>query len=107
MKTGLSRVPFFFSCPITTYLSFVIQLRVPLRQVLRPRDLNVIINKRHLKVGIKGQPFIIDGELDADVKIEESTWVLQDGRNLLVNLEKVIRSSKIAISVTCAATSDL
>ncbi|KAL0840356.1 hypothetical protein ABMA28_015617 [Loxostege sticticalis] len=66
-----------------------VELRVPLRQVLRPRDLNVIINKRHLKVGIKGQPFIIDGELDADVKIEESTWVLQDGRNLLVNLEKV------------------
>ncbi|XP_028174864.1 nuclear migration protein nudC [Ostrinia furnacalis] len=66
-----------------------VELRVPLRQVLRPRDLNVIINKRHLKVGIKGQPFIIDGELDSDVKIEESTWVLQDGRNLLVNLEKV------------------
>ncbi|CAH0728744.1 unnamed protein product, partial [Brenthis ino] len=64
-------------------------LRVPLRQVLRPRDLTVIINKRHLKVGIKGQPLIIDGELDADVKVEESTWVLQDGRNLLVNLEKV------------------
>ncbi|XP_034824461.1 nuclear migration protein nudC [Maniola hyperantus] len=66
-----------------------VELRVPLRQVLRPRDLSVIINKRHLKVGIKGQPFIIDGELDADVKVEESTWVLQDGRNLLVNLEKV------------------
>ncbi|XP_023940400.1 nuclear migration protein nudC [Bicyclus anynana] len=66
-----------------------IELRVPLRQVLRPRDLTIIINKRHLKVGIKGQPFIIDGELDADVKVEESTWVLQDGRNLLVNLEKV------------------
>ncbi|CAH0728741.1 unnamed protein product, partial [Brenthis ino] len=66
-----------------------VELRVPLRQVLRPRDLTVIINKRHLKVGIKGQPLIIDGELDADVKVEESTWVLQDGRNLLVNLEKV------------------
>ncbi|CAK1604225.1 unnamed protein product [Parnassius mnemosyne] len=66
-----------------------VELRVPLRQVVRPRDLTVIINKRHLKVGIKGQPLIIDGELDADVKVEESTWVLQDGRNLLVNLEKV------------------
>ncbi|CAH1644316.1 unnamed protein product [Spodoptera littoralis] len=66
-----------------------VELRVPLRQVLRPRDLTVIINKKHLKVGIKGQPLIIDGELDAEVKIEESTWVLQDGRNLLINLEKV------------------
>ncbi|XP_026751048.1 nuclear migration protein nudC [Galleria mellonella] len=66
-----------------------VELRVPLRQILRPRDLTVIISKRHLKVGVKGQPLIIDGELDADVKMEESTWVLQDGRNLLVNLEKV------------------
>lgn len=66
-----------------------VELRVPLRQVLRPRDLSVIINKKHLEVGIKGQPRIIDGELDAEVKIEESTWVLQDGRNLLINLEKV------------------
>lgn len=66
-----------------------VELRVPLRQVLRPRDLSVIINKKHLEVGIKGQPLIIDGELDAEVKIEESTWVLQDGRNLLINLEKV------------------
>ncbi|XP_063621685.1 nuclear migration protein nudC-like [Cydia splendana] len=64
-------------------------LRVPLRQVLRPRDLTVVISKKHLKVGIKGQPLIIDGELDAEIKMEESTWVLQDGRNLLVNLEKV------------------
>ncbi|XP_012550713.1 nuclear migration protein nudC isoform X1 [Bombyx mori] len=66
-----------------------VEIRVPLRQILRPRDLTVVINKKHLKVGIKGQPLIIDGELDADVKIEESTWVLQDGRNLLINLEKV------------------
>ncbi|XP_063360990.1 nuclear migration protein nudC [Cydia amplana] len=66
-----------------------VELRVPLRQVLRPRDLTVVISKKHLKVGIKGQPLIIDGELDAEIKMEESTWVLQDGRNLLVNLEKV------------------
>lgn len=66
-----------------------VELRVPLRQAVRPRDLTVIISKKHLKVGIKGQPLIIDGELDAEVKIEESTWVLQDGRNLLINIEKV------------------
>lgn len=66
-----------------------VELRVPLRQTLRPRDLTITIGKRHLKVGIKGQPLIIDAELDADVKVEDSTWVLQDGRNLLINLEKV------------------
>ncbi|CAF4779128.1 unnamed protein product [Pieris macdunnoughi] len=75
-------------CLVVTF-PILSMLRVPLRQVLRPRDLTVVIGKRHLKVGIKGQPPIIDGDLDADVKIEESTWVLQDGRTLLVNLEKV------------------
>lgn len=80
-----------------------LQLRVPLRQVLRPRDLTVVISKKSLKIGIKGQPLIIDGELDSDVKVEESTWVLQDGRNLLVNLEKVnlAREAVVAYGLAC------
>ena len=47
------------------------------------------IEKKHLKVGIKGQPFIIDGDFHKEVKLEESTWVLEDKRTLLVNIEKV------------------
>lgn len=51
-------------------------------------------------MGIKGQPLIIDGELDADVKVEDSTWVLQDGRNLLINLEKVRGTNYKQISLS-------
>ena len=63
--------------------------RVPLGGVFKARDLVVSIEKKHLKVGIKGQPFIIDGDFHKEVKLEESTWVLEDKRTLLVNIEKV------------------
>ncbi|XP_067012833.1 nuclear migration protein nudC [Anabrus simplex] len=68
-----------------------IELRVPIKAnfQVRPRDLTVIISKRHLKCGIRGQNPIIDGDLHSEVKIEESTWVLEDGRILVINLEKV------------------
>lgn len=67
------------------------QLRVPLKVKFsaRPKDVQVAISKKHLRCGVKGQPPIIDGELPHEVKLEESTWVIEDGKVLLVNLEKV------------------
>ena len=63
--------------------------RVPLAGAYKAKDLNVTIAKKHLKVGIKGQPLIIDGELPKEVKLEESTWCLEDKKAVLINLEKV------------------
>lgn len=57
---------------------------------LKSRDVIVNIAKKHLKVGLKGQPLLIDGELCSEVKLEDSVWVLQDGKNVLITLEKVI-----------------
>ena len=48
------------------------------------------IEKKHLKVGIRGNPFIIDGDLLKEIKREESTWVLEDKKCVLINLEKVL-----------------
>jgi hypothetical protein len=50
----------------------------------------VSIEKKHLKVGIKGQPFIIDADFPKEVKLDESTWVLEDKKTLLLNIEKVV-----------------
>ncbi len=47
------------------------------------------ITKKHLTCGVKGQPPIIDGDFPYEVKLEESTWVIEDGKTLLINLEKV------------------
>lgn len=65
------------------------QLKVPLDIAVKSRDVIVKIGKKSLYVGLKGHPAIIDGELCECVKTEESMWVLQDGKTILVNLEKL------------------
>lgn len=59
--------------------------------VARPRDMVVSITKKHLSCGLKGHPPILAGDFPHDVKLEESTWVIEDGKLLLINLEKVSR----------------
>lgn len=68
-----------------------VELRVPLKVTftVKSRDIDIQIQKKHLKVGLKGHPPIIDGELCNEIKLEESTWVLEDSKSLLINLEKV------------------
>ncbi|KAL9904512.1 nuclear migration protein nudC [Glossina fuscipes] len=68
-----------------------IELKVPFNVTfaLRARDVIVDIQKKALKVGIKGQEPIINGELCAEVKMEESLWVLQDSKSVQITLEKV------------------
>ena len=58
--------------------------------LFQAKDSVIQIEKKHLKVGIKGKPLIIDGDLNKDIKLEESTWVLEDKNCVLINLEKVI-----------------
>ncbi|KAL7675569.1 hypothetical protein ACOME3_001836 [Neoechinorhynchus agilis] len=65
-----------------------VRIRLPCR--LRSRDLLVSIQKRHLTIKVKGpDPPIIDRDLHADVKMEESIWTLEEGRVVCVNLQKV------------------
>lgn len=59
-------------------------------------------HKRHLKCGVKGQPPIIDGELHSDIKLEESTWVLEDGKTVFITLEKVSRLWSVGLCQSCA-----
>lgn len=68
-----------------------VELKVPLKVnfSVRPRDVIVTITKKHLSCGLKGHPPILDGDFPHEVKLEESTWVIEDGKMLLINLEKV------------------
>lgn len=66
-----------------------VELRVPLPIPVKARDVTVEMKKKHLKIQLKGHPAIIDADIFNDIKVEDCAWVLEDKKNLLINLEKV------------------
>ncbi|KAI0651938.1 nuclear movement protein nudC [Trametes meyenii] len=65
-----------------------VDVTVPVPKGTRGRDLSVVIQKKKLSVGLKGKEPILSGELCKDIKIDESTWTLEDQETVLIHLEK-------------------
>lgn len=53
-----------------------VDIVVPVPKGTRAKQLSVVIHKKKLSVGVKGQDQILDGELCKEIKVEESTWTL-------------------------------
>ncbi|OZJ05226.1 hypothetical protein BZG36_02318 [Bifiguratus adelaidae] len=66
-----------------------VDVSIPVPKGTRAKDLVVSIKRKALKVGLKAQEPIIDGELCKDVQVDDSTWTLEDQSTVLVHLEKV------------------
>ncbi|KAI0695176.1 nuclear movement protein nudC [Cytidiella melzeri] len=66
-----------------------VDIEVPVPKGTRGKDLAVVIQKKKLSVGLKGKEPIMSGELCKEIKMEESTWTLEDQQTVLVHLEKV------------------
>uniref|UniRef100_A0A914DSV5 Nuclear migration protein nudC n=1 Tax=Acrobeloides nanus TaxID=290746 RepID=A0A914DSV5_9BILA len=68
-----------------------VEVHVPLKTnfPVKSKDVVVEIAKKHLKVGLKGHPPIIDGELRAEIKKEDASWVIQDRKDIVLSLEKI------------------
>ncbi|KAL5963871.1 Nuclear migration protein nudC [Taenia solium] len=68
-----------------------LEVRIPIRmgKRIKGRDVIVEFKRKHLKVGLRGQEPILQGELYNEIKAEESSWTLDDGLEIVLSLEKV------------------
>ncbi|CEP19265.1 hypothetical protein [Parasitella parasitica] len=66
-----------------------VDISIPVPKGTRARDLDIDIKKAYLKVALKGQPAIVEGELCQAIKVDESTWSLDDQKEVSIHLEKV------------------
>ncbi|OEL12664.1 Protein BOBBER 1 [Dichanthelium oligosanthes] len=65
-----------------------VTITVPVPEGTKSRFVVCDIKKNHLKVGLKGQPPIIDGELHKPVKVDDCFWSIEDGKSLSILLTK-------------------
>jgi len=67
---------------------------------IKGKECSIDIQKKHLKVKIRDKT-IIDDDLQHEIKTDECSWTLDDGRLILIHLEKVNKMewwSKIVMS---------
>ncbi|KAF9940974.1 hypothetical protein BGZ75_009683 [Mortierella antarctica] len=69
-----------------TLVDVDVSVKVP--KGTRAKDLVVDIKKKSLKVGLKGQPLIIEGALIKDILVDDSTWTLDNQEEINIHLEK-------------------
>ncbi|CDH49260.1 nuclear movement protein nudc [Lichtheimia corymbifera JMRC:FSU:9682] len=65
-----------------------VDVTIPVPKGTRGRDLQVEIKKKYIKVALKGQPPLIEGELCKEIKVDDSTWTLDNQQEVSVHLEK-------------------
>ncbi|EKM61109.1 uncharacterized protein PHACADRAFT_247489 [Phanerochaete carnosa HHB-10118-sp] len=66
-----------------------VDIEIPVPKGTRSRQLDVVIHKKKLSVGLKGQEPIMAGGLCKEIKVEDSAWTLEDQQTVLVHLEKL------------------
>uniref|UniRef100_A0A915DTM8 Nuclear migration protein nudC n=1 Tax=Ditylenchus dipsaci TaxID=166011 RepID=A0A915DTM8_9BILA len=56
---------------------------------LKSKELDVQIEKQYIKVGLKGKEPLIEGNLFAQVKVDDGAWVIEDSKLVSITLLKV------------------
>ncbi|MCJ1225282.1 hypothetical protein MMC12_001931 [Toensbergia leucococca] len=86
-----------------------VDITVPVPSNIRGRDLAVVLTRKTLKVGIKGQDPIIDGALPKEILADESTWTLETsatGKEIAIHLDKSNKMEWWAHVITSAPKID-
>ncbi|KAL8519488.1 hypothetical protein ACS0TY_010427 [Phlomoides rotata] len=65
-----------------------VNITVPVPSGTKSRSIACEIKKNHLKVGLKGQPPVIDGELFQSVRVDDCFWSLEDQKSVSILLTK-------------------
>ncbi|KAG5019198.1 hypothetical protein AAZX31_06G122200 [Glycine max] len=65
-----------------------VNVNVPVPNGTKSRFVTVEIKKNHLKVGLKGQPPIIEGEFHKSVKPDDCYWSIEDQNSISILLTK-------------------
>jgi len=67
-----------------------VMVNIPVPENTRGRDVQVNINKSHLKVLLKReQKVVVDADLTKSIIGDDSFWTIEDGNRLVVNLQKL------------------
>lgn len=69
-------------------------VHVPVPDNTRGKEVNVVITKKHLKVGLQkdisdGGTWIMNAPLTNPIKCDDSIWMIEDGNRLVLTLQKV------------------
>ncbi|BEJ16586.1 hypothetical protein CspHIS471_0511910 [Cutaneotrichosporon sp. HIS471] len=82
-QTEQDALPYKWSQDLNT-----VSVSVPLPNGTRGRDLQVIMERRKLKVDVKGGATLLEGELFEEIAKDDSSWTIEDG-TLTFELEKM------------------
>ncbi|OKL64322.1 Nuclear movement protein nudC [Talaromyces atroroseus] len=77
---------------------------------IKGRDLDVVLTKTKIKVGLKGQPPIIEGDFPHPIRADDSTWTLETtrtGKEVSIHLDKVNKMEWWPHIVTTAPKIDI
>lgn len=66
-----------------------VELSIAVPPGTRGKDMSITISKAKLSVGLKGKDVYFSGALSKEVHVDESTWTIDDQREVNIHLEKV------------------
>jgi len=65
-----------------------LEVQVPMRPGIKAKQIVCDIGTETIKIGIKGEPLLIDGKLHAKIKPDDTMWTLIDNKMIQITLEK-------------------